>query len=277
MARVDGTYRNSVAIVTGGGSGIGKALSEALAASGARVIVADLNGSAAEEVTQAINATGGRAQAETVDVRDAGAVQRLVDDTARDFGGVDYMFNNAGIAIVGEEREVSLEDWRRVLDVNLYGVIHGVRAVYPLMMRQGRGHIVNTASIAGLIPSPLEISYAASKYAVVGLSKSLRIEAAAFGVRVSVVCPGFIDTPIIHNSEIKPGLERSKILAMIPKPMAPERCARAILRGVARNRAVIVVTGHGKLLYWLERACPSLVGWGSLKILEKVRATRALS
>ena len=264
-------FEGKTAIVTGGASGIGRAVSEALAARGALVVVADLDGARAEEVARGITARGGRAEAKALDVRDAAAVQALVDGAAAAHGRLDYMFNNAGIAIMGEERHVSLDDWNRVLDVDLHGVVHGVRAAYPIMVRQGSGHIVNTASVAGLVPAAMEISYTAAKYGVVGLSHALRAEGAALGVKVSVVCPGFIETPILQTSPIRSGPDRAALLALAPKLMAPERCARAILDGVERNRATIVVTAHAKALWWLARASPDLAIWIAGKVVRKVR------
>ena len=129
-------------------------------------------------------------RAERVDVTDAVAVQRLVDGTVAREGRLDLLFNNAGIAVFADARDTSLEDWNRLIDVNLRGVVHGVAAAYPLMVRQGSGHIVNTASAAGLLPSPANIAYAATKHAVVGLSLTLRAEAVHHGVGVSVICPG---------------------------------------------------------------------------------------
>jgi len=168
------TFRDRTAIVTGGASGIGKAVCEALAEHGAIVVVADLDAARAETVAQGIRARGGRAQARQLDVRDAAGFQKLVGDTAAEHGRLDYLFNNAGIGVAGEERDVSLEDWNEVLAVDLHGVVHGVRAAYALMVRQGHGHIVNTASLVGLIPSGGEISYTTAKYGVVGLSHALR-------------------------------------------------------------------------------------------------------
>lgn len=264
--------QGKTAIVTGGASGIGRAVAEALAARGALVVVADLDGARAEEVARGIATRGGRAEARALDVRDAPAVQAIVDGVVSAHGRLDYLFNNAGIAIMGEELEVSLDDWNRVLDVDLRGVVHGVRAAYPLMVRQGFGHIVNTASLAGLVPAALEISYTAAKYGVVGLSHALRAEGAALGVKVSVVCPGFIDTPILQVSPIRSGHARAELLAMTPKPMPPDRCARIILDGVAKNRSTIVVTAHAKALWWLARASPDLVIWISGKVAQRVRA-----
>ena len=259
------------AIVTGGASGIGRAVSEALAASGAIVTIADLDGPGAEVVAEGIRARGGRAHGTPLDVRDAAAVAKLVADTTAEHGRLDYLFNNAGIAIMGEERDVTLDDWNRVLDVNLHGVVHGVRAAYPIMVKQGSGHIVNTASVAGLVPWALEASYTASKYAVVGLSHALRAEAASLGVKISVVCPGFIDTPILRTSPIRGGGDRASLLSLIPTPMPPERCARVILDGVARNRSTIVVTAHAKLFWLIARISPDAAIWLSSKVVERVR------
>jgi NAD(P)-dependent dehydrogenase (short-subunit alcohol dehydrogenase family) len=130
-------------------------------------------------------------------------VQELVDETVRDYGRLDYMFNNAGIGMGGEVRDMDLEHWRRVLEVNLWGVTCGTSAAYEEMVRQGFGHIVNTASLAGLIPLPMVAAYCATKHAVVGLSASLRAEAAALGIKVSVVCPGFVETGIFRSGPQK--------------------------------------------------------------------------
>jgi NAD(P)-dependent dehydrogenase (short-subunit alcohol dehydrogenase family) len=265
------TFRDRTAIVTGGASGIGRALSEALGAEGAIVVVADLDSRGAEAVAQGIREKGGRAEGRPLDVCDAAAVQKLVEDTAATHGRLDYMFNNAGIAIGGEERDVSLEDWRRVLEVDLHGVVHGVRAAYALMVRQGSGHIVNTASVAGLVGCPGEASYSAAKFGVVGLSHALRAEGVRLGVKVSVVCPGFIDTPILVTSPIRGGGDRQKLRELIPRPMPPDRCARVILDGVARNRSTILVTGHAKALWWLSRVSPDASIWVATQVVERIR------
>ncbi len=238
MKHVDSlrTFEGAVALVTGGASGIGRALGEALARRGARVVLADLQVDLAKEVAARIRENGGQATAEELDVTDFPATSRLVQNTFQIGGRLDYVFNNAGIGIVGEARLYELEDWYRVLDVNLRGVIHGVQAAYPIMLRQGFGHIVNMASGAGLIPSPLVVGYCATKHAVVGLSTSLRIEAAAAGVRVSVLCPGVVRTPALSG-----GGRYGKVLAPIPpevlqklverqRPMQPERFAEQALR-----------------------------------------------
>ena len=271
------TFEGAVGIVTGGASGIGRALGEALAYRGARVVLADRQIELAKEVAAGIRGSGGQATAEELDVTDFPATNRLVENTYQGGGRLDYVFNNAGIGIVGEARLYELEDWYRVLDVNLRGVVHGVQAAYPIMLRQGFGHIVNTASFAGLFPYPLFVGYCATKHAVVGLSTSLRIEAAAAGVRVSVLCPGAVRTQALID-----GGKYGKLLQPIPpevlkkmvdrqRPMRAEAFAEQALRAVARNRAIIVIPSWWKLLWWLYRLSPSLGFYLARKGLEMAK------
>ena len=259
-------FTDQVAIVTGGGSGIGRSLSAALAAQGARVVVADVDGARAEAVAAEL---GERARAETVNVTDSVAVQRMIDETAARAGRIDLLFNNAGIAVFADARDTTLADWNRQIDVNLRGVVHGVVAAYPIMLRQGFGHIVNTASAAGLLPSPATIAYAATKHAVVGLSLTLRAEARPHGVKVSVVRPGLIDTPIVQAAKIV-GPTRERVVSDPRLRLySSDRLATAVLRGVARNRAVIPFTPEVRLLWALHRLSPRL----SLAIMSRVYRT----
>jgi NAD(P)-dependent dehydrogenase (short-subunit alcohol dehydrogenase family) len=258
------TFDGAVTIITGGASGIGRALGEALARRGAEVVLADLQAGLAEEVAAGIRAGGGRATAADLDVTDFPAVERLVGQTVGRHGRLDYLFNNAGVGVIGEVRYYGITDWDRVLNVNLRGVVNGVQASYPVMLRQGFGHIVNTASAAGLFPTPTVVSYCAAKHAVVGLSTALRVEAAASGVRVSVLCPGAVRTPILEA-----GGKYGKVLQSPPpdymrrhwervRPMPVDRFAAAVLRAVARNRAIIVIPSYWKVFWWVYRLSPAL-------------------
>lgn len=266
-------FENKVVIITGAGSGIGRALAEKLASVGAVLVLADVNSQQVEAVAGAIVKAGWKAAAVTLDVTDRLAVQKMVEQTVVRHGRLDYMFNNAGIAVGGEARDVPFDDWKKVIDVNLYGVLHGVCAAYPVMVRQGYGHIVNTASMAGLMPFPGEISYTTSKYGVVGMTLGLRVEGAALGVKASVVCPGFIETPIYTTSKAV-GVDRDKALAELPKGMTPERCAEVIVREVERNKPVIVVTLLAKWLYFMQRLSPGLVLWIFRQYIKKMRRFR---
>jgi NAD(P)-dependent dehydrogenase (short-subunit alcohol dehydrogenase family) len=265
-----GIFTEKVALITGGASGIGRALATELGKRGARLILADVDTALLEETVETIKNAGVSAKGLQLDVTDFEAVSNAIHNVMAEFGRLDYLFNNAGIAVCGEAQSFSIDDWRSVIDTNLYGVVNGVAAAYPLMIKQGGGHIVNTASLAGLVPVPGEISYTASKYGVVGLSHVLRQEGAAHGVKVSVVCPGFIKTPIFYNAKVL-GIERKKLLERMPKAISPDDCAKAVLRGIERNQATIVVTPVAKVLWLLQRFFPSLVMWLGRRFTKEMR------
>jgi NAD(P)-dependent dehydrogenase (short-subunit alcohol dehydrogenase family) len=264
------------AIVTGAASGIGRALSEELAARGVGVVLADRQLDLAEEVAAGVRARGGAAGAVDLDVRDAGRFHAVVRDTIERTGRLDYLFNNAGIGVGGEASAFDAADWDDVIDVNLRGVAHGILAAYPPMIRQGFGHIVNTASMAGLTPAPLQLSYTATKHAVVGLSRALRVEAKRHGVRVSVLCPGVIRTPILQGGRygrFKPGFDPGVVGGNMERarPMAPPRLAHRVLEAVGRNKAIIIEPWGWRIAWWLERLSPWLYERLADAVLRRVR------
>jgi len=255
------------ALITGGASGIGRAFAEELAEQGVEVILADRQIELAEEVATAIRQAGGRATASQLDVRDAVQFQHVVDETVGRTGGIDYFFNNAGIGVGGDVAGYTLADWDDVLDVNVRGVAYGVQAVYPVMRAQRSGHIINTASMAGLLPTGEAGSYTMSKHAVVGLSKVLRIEAREHGVRVSALCPGVIRTPILMagkygRTNLAPDAEPTmmKLWEQL-RPMDVRVFARKALRQVARNVPIIIVPSWWKMFWIVERLSPALSLW----------------
>jgi NAD(P)-dependent dehydrogenase (short-subunit alcohol dehydrogenase family) len=274
------SVQGRVAFVTGGASGIGRALCGALVARGARVVVADINASGAAAVARELSGRGpGSATSLSLDVADAMGFERAVGGVHAEAGRLDLLFNNAGIGIGGPVEELTLAHWERALDVNLRGVIHGVRAAYPLMHQQRFGHIVNTASLAGLLPFPLGVPYAMTKHAVVGLSVSLRSEAATYGVRVSAVCPGVIDTPIL-DAEGPPDLPRTSSAGRGRElfrhsnrgpAYPPEKLAEDVLRGVDRNRAIIVAPRRARTAWLMNRIAPRLVERASARELAWAR------
>lgn len=252
-------YKNKVAIITGGASGIGKEMARLLAQGGANVIIADCNEPLAQETASSIRAEGGQASASFLDVVDQAAFQQLVTQTYQEQGRLDYLFNNAGVVVVGPVADTACEEFNRMIDVNVRGVVHGTLAAYPIMIEQGYGHIINTSSVAGLIPCPGLVAYAASKHAVVGLSTGLRAEAKIFGVNVSVACPGFIETPFITNAKFI-STNHDLVRENLPIKFYPVTdCARDIIAGVDKNKAVIVVSGHGKVLDRINRFVPALM------------------
>lgn len=255
-------WRGATAVVTGAGSGIGRALAHAMVKRGARVVVTDIEEAAAIRVAAEC---GPSASGRALDVRDARAVRSVIEETIRLHGRLDYLFNNAGLGVGGEADEISEAAWERIIDVNLRGVIHGVMAAYPQMLEQASGHIVNTASLAGLGPAPLLTPYSMTKHAVVGLSTSLRIEAAARGVRVSVLCPAAIETPLL-DSEGAPDLPKPawipdfrRFLTRLAGPPHPvEKFAEEALAAIERNRGVIVIPARARLAWRLGRLFPAL-------------------
>ena len=271
------TSSKKVAIITGGASGIGRALCEELAREEVVIIVVDVNVEGARQVAANINGNGGQALVEALDVSDAAAVKNLIDRVVSEHQRLDYIFNNAGISVGAEVRDMGLEHFRFLLDTNLWGVINGSIYAYDIMLKQGYGHIVNTASMAGLLPFPSQTAYVATKFGVVGFSKSLRLEAADFGVGVSVVCPGFVRTGIFESSELIK-VDKQKLMAKLPsKMMAPTQAAQIILNGVRKNKAVIVFPFIARFFWWLYRLHPLLLAPIHRKMLADFRQLRTAS
>ncbi|MGA9678117.1 MAG: SDR family oxidoreductase [Mycobacterium sp.] len=264
-----------IAFVTGGASGIGAALATKLVDGGAEVWIADRQLDAAQELAQRLNSGGAKAHAIELDVRGYPSFERAVAETVQQSGRIDYLFNNAGIGVGGEVDSYTLDDWNDVFDVNLRGVVHGIQAVYPIMIRQRSGHIVNTASLAGLVAAPGSASYTATKHAVVGISKVLRVEAKRHAITVSVLCPGAIRTPILTFGKYGryKGVSDEQLLKFWEpfRPMAPEKFAERALRAVLRGDAIIVVPAWWKALWYLDRLSPALSMWAARLTLKRIR------
>lgn len=265
-------FDGKVALVTGGASGIGKALVHELVFRGCEVIIADLQKELAETVAAEITSKGGKVEAVALDVTDSGAFDTLVSNIFHHKGRLDFLFNNAGIMFMGDTDLYSIDDWNFTVDVNLRGVINGVQAVYGPMIQQGFGHIINTASMSGLIPTAGSIGYTTTKHAVVGLSRALRAEAKEKGIAVSVFCPGVIRTPIMSGGKFGRDLlkldkeKKSSFLNSIEKikPMDPTLFAVAALDAVEQKRFYIILPRWNRILWWLDRISPRL----GLKISE---------
>jgi len=275
------------AIVTGGASGIGRALGAQLCAFGAHVVLADIDGvgaeRAAEELAAGAARAGGSVVGVEVDVCDRAGVQALVQHVAEEHGGLDLLFNNAGLAMGGPTEEMPGSYWDRIIDVNIGGVVNGVLAAYPLMIDQGRGHIVNTASGAGLAAAVFAAAYTTTKHAVVGLSTALRPEAAAHGVRVSVLCPGMVETPILDKGPPAdlPAATGSALTGRAYletaglSPIPAGRLAARALRGVARNKAIIVIPRTLKAGWILTRLSPTTMDAAARFTGRRVRSEMA--
>lgn len=274
-------FADAVAIVTGGGMGLGEALCEELGRWGATVVVADTDEDAASRVAERLESSGVSARAVHVDVANHADVVRLIDGTVAEYGRLDYMINNAGIAIGGDSRDLSIEQWRRVLDVDLLGVVYGTVYAYQVMTRQGHGHIVNISSLSGLVPQPGNTAYCTSKHGIVGLSLSLRFEGADLGVRVSVACPGDMKTKIYDNMVVV-NMPREQVATLsrrthyLMPQMGAHDAARVILRGVARNQALIVFPTAVQLIWRLYRLFPRVLYRISIHRMRLFRGIRTV-
>ncbi|HXQ14640.1 MAG TPA: SDR family oxidoreductase [Caulobacteraceae bacterium] len=272
-------FADQVAIVTGGGMGLGRALCEALAKRGSRVLVADIDAEAAADVAARLVEAGGTAKAIHVDISKKADVQRMVDEAVAEFGRLDYMFNNAAIAIGGDTRDLTIEHYDRVIGVDLLGVVYGAVAAYQAMAKQGGGHIINVSSLGGIMPQPGNTPYSASKWGVVGLSLGLRFEGADLGVKVTCVCPGDMKTDIYKNLTVvnldKSTIERdSRRTHFLLPQWTAERAALTILAGVERNRAMIVFPWIAHVIWFLHKVLPGLIYWISLQRFRVFRRMR---
>lgn len=267
-------FENRTAVITGGANGIGEALARALASHGANVVIADINDALGEQIVKDIVADGGAASYLHVDVGVEESMSALFVEAKRIHQTIDYVFNNAGISVSGDSRDLSLDQWRKVTDVNYWGVVYGSKFAYDLMAEQGHGHIINIASLAGLIPFPTNLPYSATKFAVVGMSLSLRAEGVDLGVRVSAVCPGFIASNIFNATEMV-NVPKTDIIKSIPFKMVETKdAAENILKGVARNKAIIIFPRYAKILWLLSRIKLSLTDSMSLKTIRDMRKMR---
>ncbi|WP_329253536.1 SDR family oxidoreductase [Streptomyces sp. NBC_01478] len=258
-------FGGQLVLVTGAGSGIGRATAFAFAESGARVVAVDRDAESAARTAELARLIGApEAWAETVDVSDEQAMEKLAAKVAAEYGVVDVLVNNAGIGLSGSFFDTTPEDWKKVLDVNLWGVIHGCRLFGKQMAERGQGgHIVNTASAAAFQPSKVLPAYSTSKAAVLMLSECLRAELSGQGIGVSAICPGLVNTNItstahfagVDADEEKRRQKRSARLYGL-RNYPPEKVADAILRAVVRNQAVVPVTPEARGARLMSRFAP---------------------
>jgi NAD(P)-dependent dehydrogenase (short-subunit alcohol dehydrogenase family) len=249
-----------VAVITGGASGIGKGTALAMARSGADVIIADVHDGRLEVTRDEIAALGVRVLAVHCDVAKKADVQRLAQIALTEMGCVDVLMNNAGVIVRGALEMISIEDWDWSFSINVLGVVHGIHAFLPSMMERGSGHIINTASIAGLLALTGEgAPYIASKFAVVGLSESLALYARPKGIGVSVLCPGNVDTNLGETARVigmtPESAKAESVLAAVfhSALMTPDQIGAAVVEAVQQNR-FFILPDHSQQAVLLKRA-----------------------
>ncbi len=262
-------YTDKVVVVSGAGSGIGRASALAYAAAGARVHLVDLSDERLGATADEILARGGRATAHVLDCTDPKAVESFAREIMASEGRVDVLQNGVGLLVSGACHELAEDAWRRALDVNLMSVVHALRAFVPHLVRQGRpAHVVNVASFAGLVPFPYTAAYSASKAAVVGLSEVARMELWRRGIFVTLVCPGAVRTRSLEHGLIDlPGDSAPGIRQAFDRFAAhPDQVAAHILRAVRRRRPLVLATPSMGPLWWLKRMVPRVFGWLSRSV-----------
>lgn len=260
-------FAHKLVVVTGAGSGIGRATALAFAERGADVVITDINGSAAADTAKLLRDKGVNVGEYTVDSSDAEAVAKLAEQVKNEFGVPDIVVNNAGIGLSGPFLDTSIKDWERVLDVNLWGVIHGCRVFAEQMRdRAEGGQIVNVASAAAYLPSKILSAYATTKSAVLTLSVCLRAELAAENIGVTAICPGFVHTNITGSTrfvgvdEVEQKRRQKASTALYAKRgFGPEKVARDIVRAVEKDKAIQPSTPEAKAALVLSRLTPGLL------------------
>jgi NAD(P)-dependent dehydrogenase (short-subunit alcohol dehydrogenase family) len=257
-----------VAVVTGAGSGIGRALAQQLAAAGSALALADVDEAGLAQTAQSLETKSAQVTTHVVDVADEQAVRSFAEDVSKRHGRLTLLINNAGVALEGTFEEISLDDFRWVMDINFWGTVYGVKYFLPMLKREERAHIVNLSSLFGIIAPPGQPAYSTSKFAVRGFTECLRHELAGTPVRVSCVHPGGIRTAIARRARVGAGVSRTGLEEKVARferlfRTSPEVAAARILRGVERGEPRILIGRDAYQIDILQRLRPASY-WKSL-------------
>ncbi|MFD2256690.1 SDR family NAD(P)-dependent oxidoreductase [Luteolibacter algae] len=253
-------FEGATVVLTGAASGIGRALATLLYQCGATIHAFDINQNGLDELVGSLSGKNGKIHPRCVSVSDLAEYSLAVDEVYKISPKVDFLFNNAGVTLLGEAQNLPFERWKWLLDINLMGVVNGTHLIYPKMIAEGSGHIINTASIAGSTGYATAAAYTASKGAVLEFSRSLRAEACNHGIRISVACPGYVNSSIFSQDRIV-GADRESMIKDLPvRMLTPEMAAWGFLDGVVKNKEKIIFPFTAKFLWTLSCWTPSLLG-----------------
>lgn len=255
--------RDARAVVTGGGSGLGRAICEDLAGRGARVLVTDVNLGTAEETAEILRKRGSEAHAMQVDVRKPDQVEAMAKKANALWGGTDVLVNNAGLAVVGELGKIPVEEWQFQVDVNLMGVIWGCHYFGPDMAQRKSGYILNVASSAGLLAAPMMGPYNVTKAAVLALSETLKAELVGTGVRVTALCPTFVKTNIVRDGRIPANTGKLGNRLMAWTGVSPDAVAKTTLDALDADRLYVLPQLEARMIWRMKRLAPVSYNVGS--------------
>ncbi len=252
--------------ITGGASGLGRALAEAYARDGAKVCIGDINAERCAETLAALTALGATAHALPCNVTDEASLQAAADWLHAHWGGVDLVFNNAGVADAGGIDEMPIADWQWMIDINLLGVVRGCKVFTPMMKAQKSGHLINTASMAGLIHPPMMSAYNATKAAVVALSETLQAELYPHGIKVSVVCPAFFRTNLAESVRTaNADMARLTTKLINKSAIGADEIAALVKARVARGDFHVLTHQKEKRIWLFKRAVPFAIYSGAMR------------
>ena len=266
--------RGKRAFVTGAGSGIGKAIALALAREHVRLFLLDNNQELLDQAVADARLLGTEASPCCCDVGDAAQIASAVDQLLALWDGVDVLVNNAGIVYYGPTHEMTLAQWERLNSINLLGPIRLIHTLLPTLRKQPEAHILNVASITGLVPKRRIAAYQTSKFALVGLSQALRIEYSPYGIGVTVLCPGFVRTNLLDNAK-RNGMTKQEPKLQSWWVMCPDRLAKQAVRSIKRNRSIVVTPLLARVFWWMHRLAPWLLDWHGHVMHRRAQRRRA--
>jgi short-subunit dehydrogenase len=272
-------FNGAVIVITGGASDIGKGLIKELIPCKPKIVIVDINERGLIEIVRDNSFMTLHIEYEVGDMTDPFVVKSIFSNIKEREGKIDYVFNIAGYALVGEVVNMKFEDWNSIIRTNLNGILNPTICAYEIMTRQGCGHIVNMSSLGGIVPSPYNTAYSTTKSGIVGLSTSLREEGRAYGVNISVICAGGIQTKLWTTAKLL-NIRRDKFNSLIPPKslMTPQKAAEVILKQVGRNKAVIVFPMFAKISYFMYKFCPSIYNAiGSKMVIKNLGSAKEVS